>query len=72
MTESDAAARVAREALDVFDAVHLNGQGVVSLGRAARIAGLSAAEFIDRLGAPRIPVARSSSDELSREVAEFG
>jgi predicted HTH domain antitoxin len=53
-------------------AVHLDGRGVVSLGRAAKIAGLPLSDFIDRLGALKIPVARYSPEELSRELAEFG
>ena len=44
----------------------------MSLGRAAKIAGLPLSGFIDRLCALKIPVARYSHDELSREVAEFG
>ena len=45
---------------------------LVSAGRAARIAGLPLGEFIDRLAALKIPVVRYSSDDLSREIAEFG
>jgi predicted HTH domain antitoxin len=47
-------------------------KGIVSLGRAAKIAGLPSSEFIDRLGALKIRVARYSPDELSRELGEFG
>jgi prevent-host-death family protein len=64
--------RLAKEEVHVVVAVHLYEKGVVSVGRAGKIAGLSLSEFIDRLGALRIPVARYPSDELSREIAEFG
>lgn len=45
---------------------------MVSIGRATRIAGLSLGEFVDRLAALKIPVARYSPEELAREIAEFG
>jgi prevent-host-death family protein len=64
--------RLAKEEVHVVVAVHLYERGVVSLGRAAKIAGLPLSDFIDRLGALKIPVARYSPDELSRELAEFG
>ncbi|MGH7339502.1 MAG: UPF0175 family protein [Candidatus Rokuibacteriota bacterium] len=64
--------RLAKEGVHVVVAVHLYEKEVVSLGRAAKIAGLTLGEFIDRLGALKIPVARYSSDELSREIAEIG
>jgi len=64
--------RLANEDVHVVVAVHLYEKGVVSLGRAARIAGQPLSEFIDRLGALKVPVARYSADELSREIAEFG
>jgi predicted HTH domain antitoxin len=41
----------------------------ISLGRAARIAGLSHSEMIDELGRRNIDVARYSVDELKRELA---
>jgi predicted HTH domain antitoxin len=64
--------RLAKEEVHVLLAVHLYERGGVSLGRAAKIAGLPSSDFIDRLGALKIPVARYSPDELSRELAEFG
>lgn len=64
--------RLAKEEVHVVVAVHLYERGLVSLGRAAKIAGLPLSDFIDRLGALKIPVARYSPDELSRELAEFG
>jgi predicted HTH domain antitoxin len=59
---------------DVLVAVgaRLYEREIVSLGRGARIAGLSLGEFIDRLAALDIPVARYSAEELEREIAEFG
>jgi prevent-host-death family protein len=41
----------------------------VSLGRAARIAGLSYSEMIDELGRRNIDVVRYSVEELKRELA---
>jgi prevent-host-death family protein len=64
--------RLAKEDVHVVVAVHLYEKGIVSIGRAAKIAGLPLTEFIDRLATLKIPVARYSSDELAREVAEFG
>lgn len=64
--------RLAKEGVYVAVAVRLYQNEVVSLGRAARIAGLSLSEFIDRLGALDIPVIRYLPEELARELAEFG
>src|SRR4029453_16325005 len=64
--------RLAEEEVHLVVAVHLYEKELVSLGRAAKIAGLPLTDFIDRLAALKIPVARYSSDELSREIAEFG
>lgn len=44
----------------------------ISLGLAARIAGLSYSEMIDELGRREIPVIRLSPGELERELAAFG
>lgn len=41
----------------------------ISLGRAARIAGLSHSEMIDELGRRNIDVVRYSVDDLKRELA---
>lgn len=41
----------------------------ISLGRAARIAGLSYSEMIDELGRRNIDVVRYSVEELKRELA---
>ena len=53
-------------------AVRLYENEAVSLGRAAKISGLSISEFIDHLGALKIPVIRYSAEELERELAQFG
>lgn len=64
--------RLAAEDVHVVVAVRLYENEIVSLGRAARIAGLSVGELIDRLAALKIPVARYSAEELERELAQFG
>jgi len=64
--------RLAKEEVRLVVAVHLYEKEIVSLGRAAKIAGLPVGEFIDRLAALKIPVVRYSADDLSREIAEFG
>ena len=50
-------------------AATLYDQDQVSLGRAARIAGLSYSERIDELGRRNIDVVRYSTEELERELA---
>ena len=64
--------RLANEGVHVALAVHLYETETVSLGKAARIAGYSVSEFIDRLGELKIPVIRYSPEELERELAAFG
>lgn len=64
--------RLAGEDVHVAVAVRLYENEIVSLGRAARIAGLSVGELIDRLAALKISVARYSAEELERELAQFG
>jgi predicted HTH domain antitoxin len=44
----------------------------ISLGVAARIAGVSYSEMIDELGRRDIAVIRLEPGELERELAEFG
>ena len=53
-------------------AIRLYEQEAVSLGKAAQIAAVSVSEFIDHLGARRIPVVRYSQRELEEELAAFG
>lgn len=64
--------RLAKEDVHIAVAVRLYQNEIVSLGRAARIAGLSLSEFIDRLGVLDIPVIRYAPEDLEREVAQFG
>ena len=64
--------RLAGEGVHVAVAVRLYEGEAVSIGRASKIAGLSIGEFIDRLGALKIPVIRYSAEELERELAAFG
>ena len=66
------AERLAKEDVHVAVAVRLYENEVISLGKAAGIAGLSLSEFIDRLGALNIPVIRYPAEDLKREIAEFG
>ena len=65
-------ARLAGEDVHVAVAVRLYESDAVSLGKGARIAGLSISKFIGWLGALRIPVIRNSAAELERELAAFG
>ncbi len=64
--------RLAKEEVHVAVVVRLYETEVISLGKAARMAGLSLSEFIDRLGALNIPVIRYPAEDLKREIAEFG
>jgi predicted HTH domain antitoxin len=50
-------------------AVSLFDREQVSIGIAARIAGLSVSDMIDELGRRRIPVVRYGEDELQAEIA---
>ncbi|NOX75109.1 MAG: type II toxin-antitoxin system prevent-host-death family antitoxin [Gammaproteobacteria bacterium] len=60
-----------REGVTVALAIKLFDSEVVSLGKAAKLAGVSQSEFIDYLGALKIPVVRYEQNELEREVAAF-
>ena len=53
-------------------AIRLYEQETVGLGKAAEIAAVSVGEFIDHLGARRIPVVRYSPEELEQELAVLG
>lgn len=50
-------------------ACRLFADKVVSLNKAARVAGLSVEAFIERLGAMGIPTVDYPSDEIERELA---
>lgn len=52
-------------------ASRLYDQEQISLGLAARIAGLAYGEMLDELGRRDIPVVRLQPDELERELAAF-
>jgi len=53
-------------------ATKLFDEEAISLGKAARLAGMSLPDFIDHLGRLRIPVARPQSGELEQELQAFG
>jgi len=53
-------------------AARLYDSGQISLGVAARIAGLSYSEMIDALGARGIDTIRLEPGDLERELAAFG
>jgi predicted HTH domain antitoxin len=52
-------------------AVKLFDEEAISLGKAAKLAGVSQIEFINHLSALKIPIARYAADELAQEVAAF-
>ena len=52
-------------------AMHLFDQECISLGRAARMAGLSIMEMTDLLGRHGVAVLRTHADELQRSLLEF-
>lgn len=60
-----------KEGVRVALAVKLFDDEVVSLGKAAKLAGMPQSEFIDHLGALKIPVVRYGREELERELAAF-
>lgn len=60
-----------RSGVRVALAVKLFDEEAISVGRAAKLAGVSRIEFINHLGALRIPLARYGADELAQELADF-
>lgn len=52
-------------------AIKLFDEECISLGRAAKLAGLSVSEMIDMLGRHGVAVIRSTEVELERELADF-
>lgn len=52
-------------------AVKLFDGDVVSIGKAAKLAGMPLGEFIDYLGTLKIPVVRYGKEELQQELAAF-
>lgn len=61
-----------RDGLMTTLAMRLFDQEILSLGQAARLAGLSIVEFMDHLDQSGIPVARPRPGELEQELARFG
>jgi len=61
-----------REGVHVALAARLFDEQLLSLGKAARVAGMSAPEFVDRLARLGIPVARPAPDELGQELDALG
>ena len=58
---------LARE-LRIASACHWYGQGQLSQGKAAEVAGLSRSEFLDELFRRRIPAVQASADEIIEEA----
>jgi predicted HTH domain antitoxin len=58
--------------LRVALAIKLFQDQVVTLEKAAKLAGLNMESFIDKLGQLAIPVVDYSSDELEQELKRFG
>lgn len=61
-----------REGVTTALAVHLFDEELISLGKAAQLAGMSRNEFTRHLGELGIPVIRTSAEHLERELAAFG
>jgi prevent-host-death family protein len=64
--------RLVQSGLLVALAMRLFDEEVVSLGQAAKLAGLSPEEFVERLAAAGISVARYSAADLEEEVQALG
>ena len=60
-----------KSGLRIALAVKLFDEETISLGKAAKLAGVSRSEFINLLGALKIPVARYSAEELALELELF-
>jgi len=60
-----------RTGVRVALAVKLFDEEALSLGKAAKLAGVTQGEFINHLAALKIPLARYGADELAQEVAAF-
>lgn len=61
-----------REGVNVLLAIRLFDQEVLSLGKAARLAGMSLAELMDHLARNGVPVARPQPGEMEQELEAFG
>ena len=60
-----------RSGVRVALAVKLFDDETLSLGKAAKLAGVAQSEFINHLAALKIPLTRYGADELAQEVAAF-
>jgi predicted HTH domain antitoxin len=61
-----------REGLQTALAIKLFDEETLSLGQAARLAGMDVMAFMERLAALRIPVARPRHGELEQALEAFG
>jgi predicted HTH domain antitoxin len=57
------------EEMRLAAAIHWFSQGSISQGKAAEIAGLSRAEFLEELFRRKIPAVQVTLDELREEIA---
>ena len=62
---------VLKSGVYVVVAVKLFGEEHISLGKAARLADMSIAEFMEHLASLNIPVARPKQKELEQELDAF-
>jgi len=60
-----------REGVGMALAIKLFDEERISLGRAAKLAGLSVSEMIDMLGRHGIAVIRTTDEDLERELGDF-
>jgi prevent-host-death family protein len=60
-----------REGVGMALAIKLFDEDGISLGRAAKLAGLSVSEMIDMLGRHGIAVIRTTAEDLERELGDF-
>lgn len=63
---------VLKSGVHVVVVVKLFDEEHISLGKAARMADMSVAEFMEHLASLNIPVARPKQKELEQELAAFG
>lgn len=61
-----------REGVAVALAARLFDEETLSLGKAARLAGMGVAELMEQLARLGIPIARPQAEELERELDYFG
>lgn len=61
-----------REGVNMALATKLFDEETLSLGKAARLAGMGVVEFMDHLAALHIPIARPQPGELEQELESFG